>query len=145
MKNVKISLLLLGTKYAWKKVKENRVYFWIFKLLSKRRLLLTFQTMHPHCKESIPHYYYILTSYDSSTLTTTITMDDKEDENAKMFYMASMFWLHSFQDFTTIVDNEVKSKSFHRVHTIPKWYTFHWGKLGHRKKWPKEISRWNYC
>ena len=50
--------------------------------------------MHPHRKESIPHYYYILTSYDSSTLTTTITMDDEEDANAKMFYMASMStWL----------------------------------------------------
>ena len=49
--------------------------------------------MHPHRKECIPHYYYILTSYDNSTFNTTITMDDQEDEDAKMLYMASMFVL----------------------------------------------------
>ena len=56
--------------------------------------------MHPHRKESIPHYYYILTSYGSSTLTTTITMDAEEDANAKMFYMASMStWLQCLHGF----------------------------------------------
>ena len=47
--------------------------------------------MHPHRKECIPHYYYILTSYDSSTITTTITMDDQEDEDTRTLYMVSMF------------------------------------------------------
>ena len=47
--------------------------------------------MHPQQKECIPHYYYILTSYHSSTFTTTISMDDQEDEDARMLYMVSMF------------------------------------------------------
>ena len=33
--------------------------------------------------------------------------------------------------------HKVKSKSLRQVHTIPKWYSFHWGILGYHKNWPK--------
>ena len=41
--------------------------------------------MHPHREEIILQFYYILTSYDSSTLTTAITINDEEDEDAEAF------------------------------------------------------------
>ena len=84
------------------------------KCRSKRRLLLTSKTMHPHRKESIPHCYYILTSYDSSTLTTTITMDDEEDEDAKTFYMASMFVIAESNLFASVIAKKRKVAPDHQ-------------------------------
>ena len=70
--------------------------------------------MHPHRKESIPHCYYILTSYDSSTLTTTITMDDEEDEDAKTFYMASMFVIAESNLFASVIAKKRKVAPDHQ-------------------------------
>ena len=70
--------------------------------------------MHPQCKECIPHYYYILTSYNSSTLTTTITMDDVEDEDAKMLYMASMFVLAESNFVASVIAKKRKMAPDHQ-------------------------------
>ena len=69
--------------------------------------------MHPHRKECIPHYCYILTSYDNSTFNTTITMDDQEDEDAEMLYMASMFLLAESNFVASVIAKKRKVASDH--------------------------------
>ena len=71
--------------------------------------------MHRHRKECIPHYYYILTSYDSSTFNTTITMDDQEDEDAQMLYMASMFVLAESNFVASVILKKRKVAPDHQV------------------------------
>ena len=69
-------------------------------------------------------------------------------EGVQQFYWVGMLYLRKrtyvctkLQFFKKILAPEVKSKSSYWVHTIPKWYTFHCGILGHNKEWPQSKKR----